>query len=133
MESTMSSQENLVATNTPWISAWLGKGYVHAWFSWIEWITLTVVLISVCRKLWPNLSAWPEWYFWPVAAVATFSGVLVFLSGIIGFSTYLVDATGAKSWPKWLQWILVGGLTVLVPASMTITLVPIVVGILAGG
>ena len=51
----------------------------------------------------------------PVAAMTVLSGVLVFLSGIIGFSTYLVTATGARKWPKWLQILLVVGLTVLGP------------------
>lgn len=128
----MTSQENLVSANAPWISNWLGKGYVHAWFSWIEWTTLTVVLISVCKTLWPSLTQPPSWYVYPVVAVTAFSCLLVFLSGVIGFSTYIVDASGAKNWRKPLQWLLVGVLSIAVPASMVATLTPIVVGILAG-
>ncbi|MCA0175857.1 MAG: hypothetical protein LCH73_06165 [Proteobacteria bacterium] len=129
----MTPQKDLIDADNQWINTWLGKGYVHAWFSWIEWITLTVAILSVCRRLWPDMHRWPDWYAWPVLAVGALSSVLVFLSGIKGFSTYLVDTTGARRWPKWLQWVLVGLLSVTVPVSLAVTLIPIALGIMAGG
>jgi hypothetical protein len=119
-------------TRLPWIDAWLGKGYVHAWFSWIEWITLTAALIAVCDRYWKNTHILPDMAFWPVAAIAGFSVVLIFLSGIAGFSSYILTASKARRWPRPLQWILILTGAVLIPVSMAIVLVPIIVGIVGG-
>lgn len=112
------------ATTSLWISRWLEKGYVHAWFDWITWTSLTAVLWSLVVKQWPNPSSWP------VILLAAFSTILVFLAGIIGFSTYLVETTDFKKWPAWARWVLIYCLSVSIPTCLLITITPLIYGLL---
>ncbi|MCU7806125.1 MAG: hypothetical protein KZQ96_23375 [Candidatus Thiodiazotropha sp. (ex Lucinoma borealis)] len=68
-----------------WAERWLDKGYIKAWFEWIEWVTLTSVLITVTIKA-PNV------FFTILASIpAMVSLLMVYFSGIVAASKLKVE------------------------------------------
>ncbi|MCF8261572.1 MAG: hypothetical protein K9J12_12415 [Melioribacteraceae bacterium] len=64
----------------------LKNGYIHAWFTWLEWITITSVIFIAAAKL-------DDWF---LNSVAWLSTVIGFVSGLV-----VVEDISIKFFP-WL-------------------------------
>ncbi|WP_444885993.1 hypothetical protein [Microbulbifer sp. PSTR4-B] len=59
---------------------WLGNGYIPNWFRWVEWVTLTCVLVTAAIKATNGIGQVI------LGVVAAVSILFVYYSGMIGFN-----------------------------------------------
>ena len=103
------SKKNLIKT----------RDTAKAWFSWVEWITLTAFLISLFGKLYPKPLAWP------IFIIAAYSFMLIYQVGYDGMALYLIDSLKLEKWPKWVRMIFLYAMCLITPIALGSAIVPI--------
>ena len=103
------SKENLINT----------RNEAKAWFSWIEWITLTAFLLSLFSKLYPKPLAWP------ILAFAGYSFMLIYKVGQDVIALHLLDSLKLEKWPKWAAMIFLFAISIIFPIALGSAIFPI--------
>lgn len=95
------------------------KNEAKAWFSWIEWITLTAFLFSLFSKLYPKLLAWPMFVF------AVYSFMLIYRVGYDVMALHLFDSLRKlEKWPKWAVMIFLYAICLITPIALVSAIIP---------
>lgn len=88
---------------------WLhDKGYIKAWFTWIEWLTLTAALIVAGNKLESDI----------LYVFGGISAVLAWWSGTRGTLLVIADVVREKPWPALFKKLLVYPVAILLTTSV---------------
>jgi hypothetical protein len=107
-----------------WVQTWLENGYVNAWFKWIEWITLTSVLITVAIKA-PNL------FFKTIVGLpALISLLMVYFAGVIGASRIQKDLESKYKLSNKLKRVITFVVAVVVPTLVLYAVLTVIFGLI---
>lgn len=88
------------------------SGYTKAWFSWLEWLTLSAAFIAGGIKS----------GFWLVAGIGLFSAILLYNHTIQSTTTALGDYLYERKLPKVLAWVVAIFVSALFPLMLFIFL-----------
>lgn len=84
------------------LADWLySNGYIKAWFSWIEWVTLTSAFIAV---------GWNK-HLTALIVIGSISGIFLFefaLRGVVNTLRQLLDKANISRWVRWALAVVFG-------------------------
>ncbi len=120
----MSNSKDFIQKSLDWLidqtHSMIEKGYVQAWFSWLEWLFITSLILVVAQKT-NNI------FVCGLGAICT---VLLFFVGLAGVEK-IRDETAVSFWDKRNglrlfavaitligMWVVMGVIFVLLPASL---------------
>ncbi|QFT56477.1 hypothetical protein [Microbulbifer sp. THAF38] len=102
---------------------WLRNGYIPNWFRWIEWVTLTCVLITAAIKATNNIGQVV------LGAAAGISILFIYFSGMNGFNTLVAGHLKKYKLDNDFGFFVVMLLAFLIPTVILVGLVTAILGL----
>ena len=106
-----------------WVSRWLENGYIHSWFTWLEWITLTSVLVSATITVSYSLAKIV------LGLASIISIIFVTVTGFVGNSKLMIDVLEKNRNSDGIIFVVVICFTLLIPNALIYGMVGLIVSL----